>query len=132
MKDPLGSVVESAKAVDGLGNAPRSWWLSVNRFQTSQNGHGDTNRSDTFGGPRTTNALVSTYVDDLIITGIPGQDVDNLKLSLRERFRWGWWKTKGFALCGVPIDKKDDHVIVLDQLSYANTGIDLISGGNQS
>ena len=33
---PLNSAVEVAKAAYGLGNAPRSWWLSVDRFALEQ------------------------------------------------------------------------------------------------
>ena len=35
---PLGSAVKLAKAEYGLGNAPRGWWLSVDRFLTSMGG----------------------------------------------------------------------------------------------
>ena len=32
---PLNSAVQVVKAVYGLGQAPRSWWLSVDRFMTT-------------------------------------------------------------------------------------------------
>ena len=83
------------KAVHGLGNAPRSWWLSVDRFLTSQNGR-RTRRDPIIvffstDGLGTTYALFAAYVDDFIITGILDQDFDKLNLFLREptNFRFG-------------------------------------------
>ena len=53
--------------------------------------------------------MVAAHVDDLIVTGVPGQGFDNLKHSLRERFR----------------RKLEDRTVVFEQLSYVNTGIEL-------
>ena len=68
---PLGSALQVAKAACGLGNAPRSWWLSVDRFLTSHNGR--RTRTDptiwcfSTDGLGTTHALVAAYVDHFII-----------------------------------------------------------------
>ena len=91
---PQNSAVEEVKAVCGLGNAPRSWWLSVDRFMLE---HGSArSRADpaiwifSFGDEdNTTYALVAAYVDDFIITGVECKEFTNLKNALRDNFRWG-------------------------------------------
>ena len=46
MNTPLGSAVKHAKAEFKLGNAPQSWWLSVDRFLTSMAGEKGTEHLD--------------------------------------------------------------------------------------
>ena len=88
-----------------LGNAPRSWRLSVDGFLTSVGGR--RTRTDPSVGCfsteclRTTHALVAAHVDDFIITGAPGIIFEKLKTALRDRFRWGSWKVQSFGLGGV-------------------------------
>ena len=99
--DDIACAVETAKAVCGSGNTPRSWILHVSERTK------DTNMSD---------------------IGILGQDFDKLKHSLRERFSWGSWKRKVSIFVESEVHTKEDLVILLDQLSYVNTGNDLIAG----
>ena len=66
MNIPLVSAVKLAKALYGLGNAPRCRRLSVDRFLTLMGGR----RTEALG---TTYSLVAPYVDHFIITGILGQ-----------------------------------------------------------
>ena len=131
MNIPLGPVVKLAKAVYGLGNTPRSWWLSVDRFLTSMEGR--RTRTDptvwcfSTEGLGTTYALVAAHVDDFTITGILGLKFEQLKNALRERFRWGSLKVQSFGLCGVRVHKEVENTIVLHQTSYVNSGTNPIS-----
>ena len=129
MNFPLGSAVKLSKAVHGLGNAPRSWWLSVDKILTSIGGR--RNRTDPtvwcFSSEvlGTTCALVAACVGDFI-TGFAGTRFEQLKSGLRDRFRCSW-KLQSLGLCGVRVHKKVDHMIVLDQTSYVNSGINPIN-----
>ena len=113
MKVLLGSAVEVAKVVHGRGNAPRSWWLSVHRFLTSQNGR--RTRTD----PTIWWQCTLTNSPSLALLA---KTLTKLKNSLREKFRWESLNTQG-----VRVHKEEDHMILLDHLSYVSIGIDLIA-----
>ena len=78
----------------GLGNAPRSWWLSVDMFLTSMGGRrtllDPTVWCFSTEGLEATYALGAAYVGDIIITGTPGQRFEQLKNALSERCRLGF------------------------------------------
>ena len=122
----LGYAVKLSNAVHGLGNAPRRWWLLVDRFSTSLGGR--RTRTDPAvwwffsEGLGTKYLLVAACVDDFIITGNAGKSFEELKLGLRWRFRWCSWKLQSFGLCGVRVHKNVDHIIVLDQTSFLKSG----------
>ena len=103
----------------------------VDRVLTSQHGRrsrsGSNTRCLSTCGLGTRYALVAACVDDFIIWSVLGQDFVKFEQSLRARFRSGSWKEHSFGLCGVRVHKKEDHTVVLDQLPYVNTGIDLIA-----
>ena len=74
----------------GLGNAPRGWWLSVDKIWESQTGR----RTTTVGvlsryGPRTTRALVTAQDDDFIITNVSRAGFDKLRNFRCGRCRCG-------------------------------------------
>ena len=111
MNITLGSAVKLSNAVYGPGNAPRSWWHSVDRFLTSMGGR--RTRTDStvwcFSSERlgTTSALVAAaYMDDFIITRIAGKRFEQLKSGLRQRFHWGSWKLRSFGLSRFRLRKK--------------------------
>ena len=101
MNIPLGSAVKLAKAVNGYGNAPRSWCLFFDRFMTSMGGRRMRTdptvwclSTEVLG---TTFALAAAYVDDFIIVSILGHKFEQPKNALRERFRYCSWKNAKFC-----------------------------------
>ena len=74
MHIPLGSAVRLVNAVHGLGNAPQSWWLSIDQFSDP------TVWCFSTEGLGTTYELVAAYVDDFIITGFLERNLTNSRM----------------------------------------------------
>ena len=71
--------------------------------------------------------IIAAYVDDFLICGLPCPETEDIKKAMKERFRWGSWKSRVFDLCGVRISQSEDYSIEIDQAKYVFSSIDTIN-----
>ena len=127
---PEGSAIKIAKAVYGLGNAPRSWYYSVHRKLEKLGGKVLKSEpciwkfTDDAG---TTIGLVAAYVDDFLIIG-DHQNSDFMKIrsQIKNMYRWGEWQKGTFTLCGVRITQKLDFSFTMDQARFVHESLSCI------
>ena len=124
---PVGTAVRIAKAVYGLGNAPRSWFYSVHRALTKISGIQLTSEPCIWKFPNTngdTIGLVAAYVDDFLIAGDhTNKEFLNIREQIKNLYRWGNWEKGTFTMCGVKITQKLDFSFVLDQNKYVHESL---------
>ena len=127
---PEDSAIRIAKAVYGLGNAPRSWFFSVDRQLTNLGGKSCKSEHCIWVFHRsngTTLALVGAYVDDFLIAG-DHTDTEflDLRRKISEMYRWGAWQKGTFVMCGVRIVQNLDYSFSLDQAKYVHDTLQLV------
>ena len=102
------------KAVYGLVDAPREWWLCLDaHFQ--ENGWMVIGTEPCTWRPYAGDQLIGLaicHVDDLLISGDEDHPVFQEALaSLRKRFKWGTWETDSFTQCGLDYTQYPDYHI---------------------
>ena len=132
---PTGTAVRTAKAVYGLGQAPRSWFFSVNRKLLEMGAHQLKSEPCVWrfcrpgdGTDTSVYAVVAAYVDDFLIAGDHTNPLYmKLRESLKQMYRWGGeWKRGNFVMCGVRITQQHDFSFRLDQTSYTHEKLNTI------
>ena len=127
---PEGSAIKIAKAVYGLGNAPRSWYYSVHRKLAELGG--EVLKSEPciwkFVDPEgQTIGLVAAYVDDFLIIGNHNNPVFmKLRSQIKNMYRWGEWQKGTFTLCGVRMTQKLDFSFTMDQARFVHESLSCI------
>ena len=111
------------KAVYGLVDAPREWWLCLDaHFQ--ENGWMVIGTEPCtwrlYAGDQLI-GLAICHVDDLLISGDEDHPVFQEALaSLRKRFKWGTWETESFTQCGLDYIQYPDYHIELNIANAVN------------
>ena len=127
---PEGTAIKIAKAVYGLGNAPRSWYYSVHR-KLEQLG-GRVLKSEPciwkfIDHTGTTIGLVAAYVDDFLIIGNHhNPEFMKLRGQIKDMYRWGEWQKGTFTLCGVRITQRLDFGFTMDQARFVHESLSCI------
>ena len=127
---PVGSAVKIVKAVYGLGNAPRSWFFSVNRKLIDLGGQPLKSEQCIWvfrNSKGSTIGVIAAYVDDFLVAGDhTNPDYLALREQIKQIYRWGEWQKGTFVMCGVRIAQKLDFSFTLDQAKYVHDTLQLI------
>ena len=118
---PENTAIRIAKAVYGLGNAPRSWFFSVDRQLRAIGGKPCKSEKciwtfHKFDGSGIL-GLVGAYVDDFLIAGCHSDpEFMKLRKQIAEMYRWGAWQKGTFVMCGVRIVQDKDYSFTLNKV----------------
>nr|GEW52235.1 ribonuclease H-like domain, reverse transcriptase, RNA-dependent DNA polymerase [Tanacetum cinerariifolium] len=114
-----GKVYRLIKALYGLRQAPRTWNIKLDNNLKSLNFkkcaleqaiYTKTSKDSTL--------LIRIYVDDLIITGTPKEDIDKFKAQMEEKFKMSDLGLFAYYL-GIEVTQTNDDISI-KQSAYAN------------
>nr|GEZ28158.1 ribonuclease H-like domain, reverse transcriptase, RNA-dependent DNA polymerase [Tanacetum cinerariifolium] len=114
-----GKVYRLIKALYGLRQAPRAWNIKLDNTLNSLNFKKcaleqaiDTKTS------KDSTLLIGVYVDDLIITGTPKEEIDKFKIQMEEKFEMSDLGLLAYYL-GIEVTQTNDDISI-KQSAYAN------------